>query len=37
MIEALRLALRARPRSHRNFKSGDWVYYWRSQKWEKGI
>lgn len=34
---ALRLALRARPRSHRNFKSGDWVYYWRSQKWEKGI
>ena len=34
---ALRLALRARPRAHRDFKSGDWVYYWRSQKWEQGV
>ena len=35
--KALRLALRARPRAHRNFQSGDWVYYWRSQKWEQGV
>ncbi len=34
--KALRAALRARPRVFRDFKSGDWVYYWRSQKWEKG-
>ena len=35
--KAFRAALRARPRVFREFKSGDWVYYWRSQKWEKGI
>ena len=29
---ALRAALRARPRAHRPFQSGDWVYYWRTQK-----
>ncbi|CAE7244986.1 GIP, partial [Symbiodinium sp. CCMP2456] len=29
---ALRAALRARPRVHREFQSGDWVYYWRTQK-----
>lgn len=33
---ALRAALRARPRPSRDFISGDWVFYWRSQKWEKG-
>ncbi len=33
---ALRQALRARPRPHRDFQSGDWVYYWRSQKWVEG-
>eukprot|EP00434_Breviolum_minutum_P004560 symbB.v1.2.004023.t1/scaffold227.1/size261201/9 len=33
---ALRQALRARPRPHREFQSGDWVYYWRSQKWVEG-
>ena len=33
---ALRRALRARPRPHRDFQSGDWVYYWRSQKWVEG-
>ena len=34
---ALRAALRARPRPHRDVKSGDWVYYWRSQKWQNGV
>lgn len=34
---ALRLALRARPRPRREFVSGDWVYYWRSQKWQNGV
>ena len=33
---ALRAALRARPRPSRPFQSGDWVYYWRSQKWVQG-
>jgi hypothetical protein len=33
---ALRAALHARPRPHKEFKSGDWVYYWRTQKWENG-
>ena len=33
---ALRVALRARPRPRREFVSGDWVYYWRSQKWQDG-
>eukprot|EP00435_Cladocopium_sp_Y103_P022015 s1030_g5.t1 len=33
---ALRAALRARPRPARPFQSGDWVYYWRSQKWIQG-
>ena len=35
--KALRAALRARPRVFKDFKSGDWVYYWRSQKWDKGV
>ena len=34
--KALRAALHARPRPHKDFKSGDWVYYWRTQKWENG-
>eukprot|EP00435_Cladocopium_sp_Y103_P057558 s34_g19.t2 len=34
--KALRTALRARPRIQRQFVSGDWVYYWRSQKWQNG-
>ena len=34
---ALRAALRARPRVARQFKSGDWVYYWRTQKSVQGI
>ena len=34
---ALRAALRARPRPARDFQSGDWVYYWRSQKWINGV
>ena len=33
---ALKAAIRARPRPHRAFQSGDWVYYWRTQKWNKG-
>ena len=33
---ALRAALHAQPRPHKEFKSGDWVYYWRTQKWESG-
>ena len=35
--KALRSALRARPRVQRQFMSGDWVYYWRSQKWHNGV
>lgn len=35
--KALRAALRARPCVLKDFKSGDWVYYWRSQKWDKGV
>ena len=31
--KALKAALRARPRVKQEFRSGDWVYYWRSQKW----
>ena len=34
---ALRAAIRARPRTERDFKSGDWVFYWRSQKWQNGF
>ena len=34
--KALKAALRARPRPRRDFNSGDWVYYWRSQKWQQG-
>ena len=34
---ALRAALRARPRVLRPFKSGDWVYYWRTQKSVAGV
>ena len=34
---ALRAAIRARPRTERDFKSGDWVFYWRSQKWQDGV
>ena len=33
---ALRQALRARPRLRRDFESGQWVAYWRTQKFEKG-
>lgn len=33
---ALKAALRARPRPRKEFSSGDWVYYWRSQKWSDG-
>ena len=33
---ALKAALRARPRPRKEFASGDWVYYWRSQKWVQG-
>ena len=33
---ALRAALRARPRVARPFSSGDWVYYWRTQKSVEG-
>ena len=33
---ALKAALRARPRATRNFRSGDWVYYWRTQKYIAG-
>ena len=35
--KALRAALRARSRVHREVTSGDWVYYWRSQKWQDGV
>ena len=34
--KALRAALRARPRPRREFMSGDWVYFWRTQKWQEG-
>ena len=34
--QALRAALRARPRTAKPFQSGQWVYYWRSQKWIQG-
>eukprot|EP00435_Cladocopium_sp_Y103_P052219 s999_g16.t1 len=34
--KALKAALRSRPRPRREFSSGDWVYYWRSQKWQQG-
>ena len=34
--KALRSALRARPRTRQEFASGDWVFYWRSQKWQQG-
>ena len=33
---ALRAALRARPRVQRIYRSGDWVYYWRTQKYIDG-
>ena len=33
---AFRAALRARPRPRKELQSGDWVYYWRTQKWEQG-
>ena len=35
--KALRAALRARPRVAKEFKSGDWVYYWRTQKSIGGV
>ena len=35
--KALRAALRARPRVAIDFQSGDWVFYWRSQKWQSGV
>lgn len=34
--KALKAALRARPRPKKEFSSGDWVYYWRCQKWVEG-
>ena len=34
--KALRAALRARPRTQKAIQSGDWCFYWRSQKWENG-
>ena len=34
---ALRAALRARPRLLKPFKKGDWVYYWRTQKYVGGV
>ena len=34
---SLRTALAARPRAERDFLAGDYVAYWRSQKYEKGI
>jgi len=33
---ALKAALRARPRPKKEFSSGDWVFYWRCQKWVQG-
>ena len=33
---ALRAALRARPRVARDYKSGDWVFYCRTQKFVNG-
>lgn len=33
---ALRIALNARPRAERDFLPGDFVTYWRTQKYEKG-
>ena len=33
---ALKAALQARPRVSREFRSGDWVYYWRTQKYVAG-
>ena len=35
--QALRTALNARPRAERDFLPGDYVAYWRTQKYEKGI
>ena len=34
---ALRAALKARPRTQVDFQSGDWVFYWRPQKWQAGV
>eukprot|EP00435_Cladocopium_sp_Y103_P064168 s612_g25.t2 len=34
---SLRTALAARPRAERDFLAGDYVAYWRSQKYEKGV
>eukprot|EP00435_Cladocopium_sp_Y103_P016924 s2219_g4.t1 len=34
--KALRVALNARPRAERDFLPGDFVAYWRTQKYEKG-
>ena len=35
--KTLRTALNARPRVERDFIPGDYVAYWRTQKYEKGI
>lgn len=35
--QALRTALNARPHAEREFLPGDYVAYWRTQKYEKGI
>lgn len=34
--KALRVALNARPRVERDFLPGDFVAYWRTQKYERG-
>ena len=34
--KAFKAAIRARPRVRQTFVSGDWVFYWRSQKWQEG-
>ena len=34
---SLRTALNARPRAEREFLPGDYVSYWRTQKYEKGV
>jgi len=33
----LRTALNARPRAEREFVSGDYVCYWRTQKYQRGV
>ena len=35
--QTLRAALSARPRAERDFLAGDFVYYWRTQKFQRGV